>query len=184
MGLGELLIAGCTRALGFAKSLSPRAWLALAGILALVVLGIAHQRHASAVVAAAERRGAERASIEIARRVNKLTDRLNVIAAKARENQRASLHSIAVDVRDLELRGPGRAACAAQLSPSRGAGRPYPPAGPPAVAVDPVPDRTGVQLIGLPFSAALAGAGQCDADRDEVARWRQWFAALPPLSSP
>lgn len=178
MGLGALLSLGASWTGQRLKSLSPRAWLILAGICVAIVLVVLHQRHAAEQILRAERRGAEAEARRTIARVNALTIKINQVAVKAREKQHARLGSIAADVHDLGLRGPGRAACTPQLPAARGSSRSQPAPGLPAAAVDPLPGGAGTSFIAMPFQPTLSAAGQCDANLDEVIRWRGWFQDL------
>jgi hypothetical protein len=177
MGLGALLVAGGSWVADALKSLSPRVWLALAGILLAVGLVVLHERHAKAEIAAAEKRGAAAEGARIAAQVNRLTDRINGVAQKLREKGREDDRRIAADADDLRVRGPGHAACSAVVSAPRAPGGAA-AAGEAGAAVAPVPDGGGAELIALPFAGAVQlveDHDQCLADRS---RWERWFDAL------
>jgi hypothetical protein len=92
---------------------------------------------------------------------------------KIRKQADEKAGSIARTADDMQLRGPGKAACPRLAAAPTSAGQPVPPAGPGNAAVDQVPDAAGQQLIALPLNDTIRFAGQCDLNRDEAARWRQ-----------
>jgi hypothetical protein len=84
---------------------------------------------------------------------------------------------------DLRLRGPGKAACPGVAAASPAAGGRDAGRGAAAAPVAEVSDRERFGFIALPFSAAIAAAEQCDANRAEVLSWRESDRQLRDLST-
>lgn len=183
---------------GFLKSVPRWAWIALA-VIALLVAGIIwHQRHLRAHDAALVK-------ATIATRDQQWRDALAkahsaAIAARTRHEAAAAkisttlkgqhdaqVRSNASDARDLQLRGPGKAAANCGFGDHPGvpaaAGQPGRPAGGAGAAAGQVPAADG--LAGLPaerfaivpWSWLVEEVAQpADDSRTEVLTWRNWYA--------
>lgn len=161
---------------GFLKSLTPRAWLHI-GLVAAVVIGFLwHQRHARAEIAAAEKRGEDRAYAAVTEKARKLAQDAAQLSAKIRSLNDATNRRIDADARALLVRGPGKAACTGSI-PAAPSGR-QPASGPADAPLARVPYPEWQQLIGLPFPDTVEFARLCDANRAEALSWREWHRGI------
>lgn len=151
---------------------------ALLGLLIAAAGFVWHQHVAHKAIAAAEKRGADAAYANMEKQAVALkarADALNLsIAAAIREKNDEENRAIARAGDALRLSGPGKAVCRDPRL-SAAAGGYVAPGGSRAAAVDPLPDSQGIDLIGLPFAGAVAGAEQADLNRAEVIAWRSWW---------
>jgi hypothetical protein len=150
----------------------------LLGLLIAAAGFVWHQHAAHKAIAAAEKRGADAAYANMASQAVALkvkADALNTSLAQAiREKNDEESRRIAADADALRVSGPGKAVC---RSPGLAGGPSgYVEAGGSrAAAVDTLSDSQGIDLIGLPFAGAVAGAEQADLNRAEVIAWREWW---------
>lgn len=105
------------------------------------------------------------------------------INSKLRKQNDEENSHIRADAADLLLRGPGKAACPGIAASSAAAGGHDAGRGGSAAPVAPLPDSERFGFIALPFSAAIAAAEQCDANRAEVLKWRESDRQLSTLST-
>lgn len=179
---------------GFLRSLTPRSWLVIAGVVALVVGFIWHQRHAAAELSAQYAAGvaagttAERAKHEaelqrIHDKAVRIRDAAN--ALRGTINQRLRVQNdeknsrLLADAVALFVHGPGRAAAplcpgsGSNPGPSPAAGRHDQAAGSANAAVVRVPGDQWVGFALVPWDGAVAFGRQHDANQAEAATWRQ-----------
>jgi hypothetical protein len=155
----------------------PRAvWIALAVIAVLFVGVRVHSGKVKAYGKAQFEAGRNSAKADMVALQVKLNAANAKIAADMRIKNDAKANAIRDDATRLSVRGPGKAACPAVI-PSRSGGS-VAPGGQGNAAVDQVPDGERVDLIGLPFAGAVAGAEQADLNRAEVLSWREWYAKM------
>lgn len=160
----------------FLKAIPRSVWIALAIAL---VLFLGWRWHVGAVKDARKEGHTAGVAYEgkrIADKASALKVKADRLAADIRRKNDAQNRAIAGAADDLRLRGPGKAACPGTIT-SRPGGR-VAPGGSVTAPLDQVPDRTGVDLIAVPF-ADLVGAGErCDLNRGEVLAWREWHRKL------
>jgi hypothetical protein len=190
VGAGVKMIAG--RALVNAKAdiaaIPPKAKLAIAGVLLLVVLFFVHQHIVHKALKRADQAGYDRAKsedraqlAEAHRQAIAARERAQAIGAQisrdTQEKNNAEARNIARDAGDLRLRGPGQASCRPVDHPGlpAGGGGPGPAGRAGDVAVARLPDQGGVELIALPFPGAVAFGEVSDLNRSEVLSWRAWY---------
>jgi len=151
-------------------------WIGVAFAVLLLGFQLWHSSRVNAVIAAAEKRGADAAYARVTAKAIALERKAAALAETLRSRNNETNRLIAADADDLRLRGPGKAACpvAAPAAP----GGHQPPGGAADAAVAPLPDRERVDLIALPFAGAIAFAEQCDLNRAEVLTWRQFQSEL------
>jgi hypothetical protein len=153
-----------------AKKIPRQVWLGLVAALLALALVAWHQHVAHKAIAAAEKRGEDRAYAKITQQAQALAKRANDRAAKIRkQTDEANRTSIAL-ANDLRVRGPGKAACTATAATSTS--RHVSPPRPADAAVDQVPAGGGANLIAMPFDDAVAWAEQHDLNLNEVKGWR------------
>lgn len=203
-GLAALIARfGLKVVLGNAGSLFKRvprwAWIALAVAVLLVAGYLYHQHRAHAAIAAAkaEQKKADDAAWQT--RFEAMREKAVAVRVKAetlgrkisttlKDQHDAQVRRNAFDARDLQLRGPGKAAVPAGCGPvnypgfSAAAGRPERPGGAAGAAADSLPAKNG--LSGLPAErfgivpwSWLVDVGRgSDDSSDEALKWRSWYA--------
>ena len=164
---------------GFLKRIPPKVWLIIAIALALVAGFVWHQHAAHKALRTADATGYARAMNEIETKAKALkakADTLNAaIAADERKKNDEQARNIERSADALGLRGPGKARCAGNSSPSGAAGGYVAPGGASDDPLAGLPDPAGINLIGVPFPDAVAAAKQADLNRAEVISWRDWY---------
>ena len=187
LSIGAKAVAG--KAISGAKNIfaaiPPKAKLAIAGVLLLIVLFFVHQHIAHKHLKAADKAGYDRAKAEDAAELaaahrQALEARRQAEAAGAeisrntREKNDEEARNIARDAGDLRLRGPGQARCR-QLDHSG-----LPAGGGGHDAVGGQPDAAGSEmpageLAAVPWPWLVGRAEQADLNRAEVLSWREWY---------
>lgn len=165
------------RAGGVAKVVPPKVWLVIGLIAALLIGWWVHGNKVDAY--GKERYGLGYAAgyaeaLKDAAKLQRQAEQISAdISSKLKGQNDETLRAIARLGDDLRLRGPGKAICAYPSAAGTGPGGPQQAGGSGDAAVDQVPDRERVDLIGLPFADAIAFAEQHDANRTEVLTWRK-----------
>lgn len=159
------------------KRIPAWAWIALA-VAAIIVGGIIwHQHTAHAAIAAAEKRGEDRAYARVAEQARKLEQRANAASSKIASTLRSKNDETNLRiVRDADaqlLRGPGKAAYRSCPAAPAGASGHVAADRPADAAVDQMPDGERPDLIVMPFADAIAFAEQHDLNRAEALSWRE-----------
>jgi cell division protein FtsL len=172
IGLGAKLAS----ATGFLPRLPRWLWILLAVVAAGAVGAIWHQHRTHATIAAAEKRGEDRAYAAVEAKALKLAEQARSLAASIRSKTDDTNRRIAGDADAIRLRGPGKAACPV-AAPAATGGR-IAPGGDANAPMDRLPDPERVDIIGLPFAGTVAFAEQHDLNRAEVIAWREYSAAL------
>lgn len=146
-----------------------------------------HDGAADRAIAAAEKRGAAAENSRLTGRIERLQAGIEKLGRKATDNIRekanAKLARVAVDADDLRLRGAGKASCPGPAATPAASGGRQSTARQADAAVDPLPDRQRVELIGMPFAGAVAFAEQHDRCLIEAGAWREQRAALERIRS-
>lgn len=165
----------------------PKVKLAIAIAILLLVLFLVHQHVAHNRITAADKAGYDRRASEdeaalrdLRQRVRNAETNAATIAAAERNKHEQAIHANAAAAGALLLRGPGAASCRFDDHPAlpAGAGGSGKAGGAADVAVDPMPDGGGTELIALPFPGAVTFAQQDDDLRDEVIRWHSWYQKM------
>lgn len=153
------------------RSIPRQVWIALAVAL-IVFLGVRwHQGQVSDAREAGYEQGKIDEAARTAEAVKKLAARAEQIAANIRSKTDETNRRIAGDADAVRVSGPGKAACPNPAAASPG-GR-VTPSGTADASVDQVPDREGVELIGLPFADLVGFAERHDLCRTEALAWRE-----------
>lgn len=158
-------------AVGFLKRIPRGVWIAVL-IAALLALGTcAHKRSVKRFGDERYAAGVKAEGDRIAKKARKLEVQAIELAEKLRSKNSEENRRIDSDAGALLVRGPGKAACLNTAAPAA-SGR-QPTARPGDVAVDQVPDRTGTELIAMPFPDTIAFAKQHDLCLAEAKSWRE-----------
>lgn len=146
-------------------------WIALAVLALAGLLYWAHQREVKQTIAAAEKRGEDRAYKIIAAKAREIERKANDISRKLKEQNREEVARINRDADDLRLRGPGKArANCPGIPPSPGRSQPASERSNAAGPEMPSDDRAAV-----PWAWLVDRAEQCDLNRAEALTWREWY---------
>lgn len=175
-----LILAGAALKLSpigkFLKDIPREVWIGLA-VLALIAGGVIyHKRAVSNARTEGHAAGVKAEGERIAAKVLELKVKADKLAADIRRKNDATNRAIAGDADALRVRGAGKASCLGPAASSAG-GR-VAPGGKADAAVDPLPGRERVELIGLPFADLVNAAERCDLNRAEVLSWREWHKKL------
>lgn len=160
----------------FLKSVPRSIW--MLGIITLLAGGyLWHQHAAQRAIAAAEKRGEDRAYANVERQARELEAKANAlnrsIAEQMRKRNDEQARRIAVAADGLRLRGPGAARCTVVAGLPAAPGGRVTPDRPAYAAGSRVPpgDRAAV-----PWSWLVERAEQADLNRAEALAWRDWYA--------
>jgi hypothetical protein len=178
-GAGVKMIAG--RALANAKAdiaaIPPKAKLAIAGVLLLVVLFFVHQHVAHKRLKAAHDAGYAQGVAETKAGYARAQAQANAAASartsKLRKSSDEDIRHIDRSADAVQLRGPGKAVCPGPAIASGAAGRHRAAGGSVDAGLDPVPGDGGPALIALPFDDTVAFAREYDKLRSEALTWRK-----------
>jgi hypothetical protein len=185
LGYGARIMGWDRKVVRFGKSITPRGWLYI-GIIAAVLGGlvwhVVHEhRRFNAAVKAAYRQGAadyagkvEQQALHIADRANALVGPIN---SAIRDRHNAELGRINALGDALRVSGPGKAECRDPAFAAASGGRQQ-ASGPADAAVDRLPYPQWSALLAMPHDDATRFAEQHDAYRDEVKSWHEWWPRM------
>lgn len=172
-----------------AEAVPKQVWIGLAVVIAVAIAVVVHQRHANAQLEASYSAGVQAektrlekeladARAEAKRWREQYEQKSDALSALERTRHEEALRSNAALADALRLRGPGRAATCPGSSGAAGlsvtAGNDGAPVGQSDVEGRSVPSG---DWAAVPWGWLVQRAEQCDADRDEVIRWRSWYPA-------
>lgn len=153
------------------------AWIVLASAFLFGVLVWAHQREVKQTIAAAEKRGEDRAYANVAKKTKELERKANDLTEKIKERNREENSRITAAADDLRLRGPGKARANCPGVPS-GPSRRQPADGQANAAGPGVPSG---EFATVPWGWLIERAEKCDLNRAESLAWREWYAKQSEL---
>jgi hypothetical protein len=158
----------------FLRGLPRGVWyaLALAGALVFAV------RWYHGQIAAAEKRGEDRAYAAVERKARQIVPKAESVTGKIstamRDRNDEEARNIGRVADTVRVRGPGAAVCRGP-EPAAATGGREPPRGAADGAVDRLPYPAVSELIAMPFDELIDRAEACDLNRAEVLTWREWY---------
>lgn len=166
---------------GFLKSLTPRAWLHIAIVAAVVVGFFVHQHKARSFGKERFNAGVASEAARIEAKAREIERKAAALSEKSRKLNDETNRRIDDRARSLLVRGPGKAACSVSIPAASGGRVEASGSGNAPLARVPYPEWQ--QLIGLPFTSTVEFARLCDLNRAEVLTWRQWHKDNEALHS-
>jgi hypothetical protein len=170
---------------GFLKAVPRRVWIGLAVAAVIVAAIVWHQHRAHSAIAAAEKRGEDRADARWAAKIARVAKQAAALRIRAeatsaaitkqvRTNYDTQARDIAAGADALRLRGPGQAYCRPLDHPrvSGIAGGSGSAGGSADVAGPQMPAGDGAAV---PWGWLVDRAEQSDLNRAEVLAWRDWY---------
>jgi hypothetical protein len=154
------------------------------GLVTLLAIGFAVWRVVAwydSQLDAAEKRGAAAAYARVEHRVIEMSRQLTTAAEALRSKAGEETRVVVAAADDLRVRGPGKAACPAV--PVTSSGGPVAAATETGPAVAPLPDRTGTELVCLPFAGTVDVFEQHDRLLIESRSWRDNHTAQTKIIS-
>lgn len=165
----------------FLKTLSPKTWITIGVVIAVIGLGFAIRHSIHNAIKAADKAGYERRDAEVKAAALKLKKKIDDLTTKITDEERTrnvEAHR-AVDARatTMLVRGPGKAVCPVHSGTAGAAGN-NASGGQVSAPVAGVPEPGGQQLIALPFNDAVAFGKQSDSCEVDLKSWDSWYKRL------